>query len=111
VTTRTVRQQIYMDTKNEEARILVKQYLESSGAGKWLLIIDNIDKKTQLATIKDYLPIHDNGLVLFTTRSAEIATSTARADIIELHQMTPKEATDFLRRSLFHKELIEEGCA
>jgi hypothetical protein len=44
-----------MDTKNEEARILVKQYLESSGAGKWLLIIDNIDKKTQLATIKGYL--------------------------------------------------------
>ncbi|KAH8742904.1 acyl transferase/acyl hydrolase/lysophospholipase [Diaporthe sp. PMI_573] len=98
-----------MDANNEEARMLVKQYLESSGAGKWLLIIDNIDKKTQLATIKDYLPIHDDGLVLFTTRSAEIATSAARADIVELHQMAPKEATNFLKRSLFHKELIEEG--
>ncbi|KAH8745286.1 P-loop containing nucleoside triphosphate hydrolase protein, partial [Diaporthe sp. PMI_573] len=97
-----------MDTNNEEARMLVKQYLESSGAGKWLLIIDNIDQKTQFATIKDYLPIHDDGLILFTTRSAEIATSAARADRIELHQMTPKEAIDFLRRSLFRKELIEE---
>ncbi|KAH8753288.1 hypothetical protein F5883DRAFT_632842 [Diaporthe sp. PMI_573] len=76
--------ELQMNTKNEEARMLVKQYLESSGAGKWLLIIDNIDKKTQLATIKDYLPIHDDGLVLFTTRSAEIATSAAPRLLEEL---------------------------
>lgn len=100
-----------LDNQNEEAKMLVKQYLESSRAGKWLLIIDNIDKKTQLAMIKNYLPIRDDGLVLFTTRSAEIATSAARADRIELHQMTPKEAIDFLRRSLAHKELIKDEIA
>ncbi|KAH8743019.1 P-loop containing nucleoside triphosphate hydrolase protein [Diaporthe sp. PMI_573] len=100
-----------MDNKNEEAKMLVKQYLESSRAGKWLVIIDNIDEKTQLATVKNYLPIHDDGLVLFTTRSAEIATSAARADRIELYQMTPKEAIDFLRRSLAHKELIKDEIA
>ncbi|KAH8747978.1 hypothetical protein F5883DRAFT_436893, partial [Diaporthe sp. PMI_573] len=54
------------------------------------------------------LPIHNNGLILFTIRSAEITISIARANIIKLYQMASKEAIKFLKKSLFYKELIEE---
>jgi tetratricopeptide (TPR) repeat protein len=86
----------------------VKEYLESSRAGKWLLIVDNMDDKTKLAIFNNYLPRSKDGIILFTTRLMEIAVSTARSDIIELHQMIPDEAKELLRRSLVHKELVKE---
>jgi tetratricopeptide (TPR) repeat protein len=94
-------------TNNEDVKELVKQYLSSDAAGKWLLIVDNADDMNlifggtqQARGIVDYLPQSEIGLIMFTTRNQEVATKLAGNDVIELEEMNNQEAVDFLEKSL-----------
>jgi tetratricopeptide (TPR) repeat protein len=97
-----------MNSDEEESKRLVKQHLESDDAGKWLLIVDNIDDQTLMATMNNYLPRSEHGAILFTTRSMDIAIFSARKHILKLVEMRSDEATQFLKSSLIVKELAED---
>ncbi|KAL4766480.1 uncharacterized protein BDW70DRAFT_165606 [Aspergillus foveolatus] len=63
--------------KATEAKSKVKAYLSQEEAGKWLLIFDNADsldmwsRSTVVGStpLTDYLPRHEQGHILFTTRN------------------------------------------
>ncbi|KAI1822513.1 hypothetical protein F4861DRAFT_385871 [Xylaria intraflava] len=92
---------------DEDLKVAVRRYLESEKAGRWLLIVDNVDDMDILLKsggIGTYLPKSENGIILFTTRFREIALAVAETDIINLHEMSVEEATEFLRKVLINKE-------
>lgn len=101
---------------NEDTIELVRRFLNSNEAGKWLLIVDNADDMDLLygppdaVGIKQYLPESRDGLTLFTTRSREVAQSCSENDMIELPEMDLQEALGFLKKSLveYDEEMAKE---
>ena len=66
--------------QEQDCKVLVRRYLASPSAGKWLLIVDNADDRDVLFStphgskgLMHYLPQSETGLTLFTTRHLEIA--------------------------------------
>jgi len=96
----------------DDPKELVKQYLSSSRARRWLLVVDNADDPNilfgsgQLEGIVDYLPESEGGVTLYTTRTLEVAVSLTRGDVLELDTMDRGDAMDFLSKSLVRKELL-----
>ncbi|KAL2289485.1 hypothetical protein FJTKL_01757 [Diaporthe vaccinii] len=100
---------------DEDPRETVRRHLSSEVAGKWLLIVDNADEMELLFGCSDkpgginkYLQVNEDGLILFTTRSQEVAVSVAGGDVVELPEMDPQEAKRFLEESLIGKELLHD---
>ena len=96
----------------------VRRYLSSEAAGPWLLVVDNADDCDILfgsadtgGGISEYLPESDNGITLFTTRSREVAVSVTGSDVIELHEMDPPEAAEFLEKSLVQNDGLRDDPA
>ena len=92
---------------DEDVKELVRQYLNSDAAGKWLLIVDNADdinllfgREQQAHGIIDYLPQSENGLIMCTTRYQEVAAKLTGSDVIEVEEMNDDEAISFLEKSL-----------
>ena len=90
----------------EDAKELVRQYLSSDNAGKWLLIVDNADDSNllfgggqQAQGLADFLPQSETGFILFTTRYQEIAVRL-ESDVVEVKEMNNQEAISFLGKSL-----------
>jgi tetratricopeptide (TPR) repeat protein len=100
----------------EDAKELVKQYLSSGRARRWLLVVDNVDDPNllfgsdQSGGIVDYLPESEGGVTVYTTRTLEVAVSLTRGDVLELGAMDRGDAIDFLSESLVRKELLRD-CA
>jgi hypothetical protein len=99
----------------EDPKEALQRYLASAAAGHWFIIIDNADDMsvTDVApgtpkVLLDFLPSSRTGRVLITTRSLHIASLAAGSDILELSEMTPDEAHDFLARSLVDKSQLEQ---
>ncbi|RAR09054.1 kinesin light chain 2 [Stemphylium lycopersici] len=96
----------------EDAKELVKQYLSSAQARRWLLVVDNADDPNILfgskksGGIVDYLPESEGGVTVYTTRTLKIAVSLTHGDVLELDAMDRRDATDFLSRSLVQKDLL-----
>lgn len=92
-------------SNREDPKQLMCSYLESSASGRWLLIIDNADDAEVMfgsqgqKCINSYLPQNDNGCVLFTTRTEDLAYALADEQV-ELDKMSPEEAEKFLRQLL-----------
>ncbi|KAN0087042.1 hypothetical protein V8E54_000730 [Elaphomyces granulatus] len=91
----------------------VKAHLSSEKTGPWLLIIDNLDDMNMWTTsdglspvLKTYIPQSKYGFVLFTTRNQQLATSLVGPEVIGIHEMDDKMATDLLRVSLIRKDLV-----
>lgn len=84
---------IRKSSDDEDVKELVCQHLTSDEAGKWLLIVDNTDDRelvfgsSDKPGIEEYLPESENGLILLTTRSREVAVDFAQADVIDIEQM------------------------
>ncbi|KAI0179599.1 hypothetical protein GGR52DRAFT_579405 [Hypoxylon sp. FL1284] len=100
--------------KGKDIKELVQRYLDSETTRKWLLIVDNADDYDLLfgssntrGGLNRYLPNNDNALVLFTTRSRDVAIAAAGSDVIYLHEMSLEEATDFLEKTLIQKRLLQ----
>ncbi|WAO97400.1 Hypothetical protein NCS54_01512900 [Fusarium falciforme] len=100
--------------EKQDAKVLVQQHLSSEAAGSWLLIVDNADEmlvlegsRHQPGGILNFLPQSDAGRILFTTRSQEVAVTAAGSAVIRLPEMSQEEATNFLEKSLIHKEQLQ----
>ncbi|KAK3305042.1 P-loop containing nucleoside triphosphate hydrolase protein [Chaetomium strumarium] len=108
-------------SEDEDLKESVRRYLSSEAAGPWLLIVDNADDidlffgpSDKPGGLNEYLPESEDGLVLFTTRSREVAVAVARNSVTELLEMDPQEAADYLKKSLIRSsgagtaELLKE---
>jgi tetratricopeptide (TPR) repeat protein len=98
---------------DEDIKEVVQQCLSSSRAGRWLLVVDNADDPDilfgagQSKGIVDYLPKSETGVVVYTTRTPEVAEET-RGDVIELGAMDRQDAVAFLTKLLTRKELLRD---
>jgi hypothetical protein len=88
---------------------LVRSWLSDGANGKWLLIIDNVDdeiavelKDGQKLSLSSLLPQSDNGAILVTSRSADVARRLVgrEQDIVEIGAMINNEATQLLQKKL-----------
>ncbi|CAH0005086.1 unnamed protein product [Clonostachys byssicola] len=103
---------INQSSATDDATTVVQQYLSSKASGKWVLILDNVDDAQILGQpIHYFLPKSRDGLMLFTTRSQEIASDLALSEVIRIPEMSPVEAKGFLEKSLQKKDLIEDETA
>ncbi|KAI0439883.1 hypothetical protein F4803DRAFT_529566 [Xylaria telfairii] len=100
---------------NEDLNECVRRYFESERAGKWLMIVDNADDNEIVfgpsdkpGGIDKYLPESNNGLTVFTTRSREVAVDVAKNNLVDLHEMSVDEATEFLKKALSNKQLLQD---
>jgi tetratricopeptide (TPR) repeat protein len=101
--------------QEEDPKELVKQHLSSSRAGRWLLVVDNADDLNiffgvgQSRGIADYLPQSDDGVIVYTTRTPEVA-ELARGDVIEIGSMNHQDAIAFLKKTLTRKSLLSNSA-
>ncbi|CAG9955961.1 unnamed protein product [Clonostachys rosea f. rosea IK726] len=101
-------------SEDDDAEGLVCQHLSSAEAGKWLLIVDNADDQELILGsidkpgLEGYLPQSQNGMILLTTRSRQVAGEFAQNDVIDVEQMDKKEAMSLLRNSLAQKQLLHD---
>ncbi|KAI0550528.1 acyl transferase/acyl hydrolase/lysophospholipase [Xylaria curta] len=103
--------EIAIDGNKEDPKMTVRNYLSSEGIGRWLLIIDNADDHKTISgpsSMYDYLPQSHNGLIVFTTRSSELAQSVAGSDQIELNKMDEEEARHLLMKSVAREQLLQD---
>ncbi|QKD61685.2 uncharacterized protein FOBCDRAFT_254038 [Fusarium oxysporum Fo47] len=94
---------------SDDVKELVCQHLASGEAGKWLLIVDNADDPDlilgteQKRGLEEYLPLSDNGVVLITTRTRQIAVDLAQSDVLDVQEMDREEAIHLFTTSLIQK--------
>ena len=99
------------------AKELVKQHLSARQTGPWLLVLDNADDADilfgarQSKSIVDYLPQSEEGVIVYTRRTLEVAVSLTRRDVIELGPMNRRDAADFLDKSLIRMDLLRNDAA
>jgi tetratricopeptide (TPR) repeat protein len=106
---------IPQSTDDDDVKEVVKQYLSTDTAGKWLLVVDNADDANilfgngqQAHGIIEYLPQSETGLILFTSRHQEVATKLAGSDVIELDEMDNQEAVSFFKNSLASNSVAQK---
>ncbi|KAF2623531.1 hypothetical protein BU25DRAFT_349981 [Macroventuria anomochaeta] len=69
----------------DDAKEQFQRYLSTTRAGKWLLVVDNADDadilfgSKEAKGIVDYLPQSKEGVIMFTTRTLEVADSLIRS--------------------------------
>jgi hypothetical protein len=91
---------------SEDLKESVRRYLSSEAAGRWLLVVDNADDvdilfgTSEQDGINQYFPESEYGLTLFTTRSRNIAVSTAGNDLVALQEMDVADAENLLVKYL-----------
>ncbi|KAI9162705.1 putative Kinesin light chain [Paramyrothecium foliicola] len=102
----------------EDPKTRVKEFLESTAAGDWLLIVDNVDVEEVLwglngdgNTLFDFLPQSDKGRIVFTTRFRKLALAAASRSIIDLSDISPEEARAYFENSLVDKALLDDDKA
>ncbi|KAK2922580.1 Tetratricopeptide repeat [Fusarium oxysporum f. sp. vasinfectum] len=100
---------------NEDPKEIFKDFLSSEEVGRWFLIIDNADNMEDLygtaqvpGGIADFIPGCEQGYILFTTRSREIAVTVAQTNVIELPEMDKKDARTLLQSSLIQKDQMQD---
>ncbi|KAG9494769.1 hypothetical protein J7337_013908 [Fusarium musae] len=93
-------------SEGEDPKEVVKRHLSSGKVKRWFMVVDNADdidilrfSRSSDKGIFSFLPHHDNGRILITTRSREVAFAM-KIQVVELMQMDPKEASDLLRTLL-----------
>ncbi|RDW90247.1 uncharacterized protein DSM5745_02022 [Aspergillus mulundensis] len=105
------------ETKTGEAKSRVKAHLSQQRSGKWLLIFDNADDmsmwsrgtRPESTPLSDYLPQHEQGHILFTTRNRKVAVLLASTNVIHVAEPDPKAAMRMMQRSLVDKDLLNDS--
>lgn len=78
---------------DDDVKRLVQRWLCGKKAGRWLLIVDNVDSldvlrgSEQREGLLTFLPESEDGLTIFTTRHGEIAQHLAGSNVVEIEKM------------------------
>jgi hypothetical protein len=119
-----------LDDEKVDVKRLVQRHLSMESAGKWLLIYDNVDdaslwsagttaetaagsksgsvSKAGAFDLIDYLPISEQGRVVFTTRDRKTAVELASRDIVEMPEIDQDTARRMLQEYLVNPDLANE---
>jgi hypothetical protein len=95
-----------------DVKELVCQHLASGKAGKWLLIVDNADDPDLILGneenpgLERNLPLSDNGVILITTRTRQIAVDLAQSDVLDVDEMDKEEAIDLFKTTLIEQRKL-----
>lgn len=107
-------QQLGIQCDNDEPKEALRLYLESEAAGRWVLIVDNVDDTAMLdrvpgrsAGLSEFFPRSPKGRLLITTRQSSIAVDATGGDVVKLSSMTFDEASSFMETSLFDKSQVQ----
>jgi tetratricopeptide (TPR) repeat protein len=100
---------------------LVKEKLSSESSGNWLMIVDNVDDLSIMfgtsnddpasIQLNNSIPYSNQGTVLFTTRSKDIAEELTSESVIELDELSKADARQLLARRVTKRSLLNEEIA
>jgi tetratricopeptide (TPR) repeat protein len=98
------------EAKEAEAKTLVMHHLNQDNAGKWLLIVDNVDDMDLWnSELKAYLTKSQRVCVVCTTRSKKVAFEIARAaNVIHVLEMAKEVAMQLLAKSI-HQDISADS--
>lgn len=92
-----------MQTTNDRTSRLtaLKEYLEHSKSGRWIMVFDSADDVTVYQAVSEFIPHCIHGQVIVTSRR-RLPTTNSRAPefVLELNTLNPNEAVDLVRSSL-----------
>ena len=113
------------EDERSDSKTLLREYLSKSDAGKWLLVFDNADdinmwiaapalkhdgdriRQYKARRLVDYLPEHERGRIIFTTRDRKTAVELAQQNIIDLAQMSVDEGKEMLKKCLAKPNIVD----
>lgn len=106
------------EINDDKAKVksLVKDELSRDEIGSWLLIIDNADDPDIVfgkEDIRDYLPISQQGSILFTTRHHEVTVDldVGRDHVLVVEKMDEDEALQLLQKRLTETQTRDTDSA
>jgi hypothetical protein len=79
--------------KPAEIKERVKAYLSQEIMARWLLLADNADD-VDMWTMADFLPESEQGHIVFTTRSRQIAVKLASTNVVMVSEPDTETAVD-----------------
>ena len=88
------------DVQDERWRIVVKNWLDGSASGNWIMVIDNFDEVDP--HLEGYLPVQ-RGAILYTTRDGSIRGNlayVAPGASVTIDSMTDAEGMDMFEKFL-----------
>lgn len=97
------------DGAQSDTALLLKNWLEVRHVGSWLMVIDNVDngdiffreKMTAGKTLSECIPHCQNGSLLFTTRSRDVAFDLANPELpIMVHELGKAEGLSLVKKRL-----------
>lgn len=97
------------DGATSDTALLLKSWLEVRHVGSWLMVIDNVDngdaffrgKMTVGKSPSECIPHCQNGSLLFTTRSRDVAFDVANPEMpILIHELGKAEGLSLVRKRL-----------
>ncbi|KAL4934552.1 uncharacterized protein BDV17DRAFT_278716 [Aspergillus undulatus] len=102
--------------KAAEAKSKVKASSSRKEAGKWLLVFDNADdmgmwsrsSESGSLPLTDYLPQHEQGHILFTTRNRKVAVMLASSNVVHVSEPNPETAILILKELLIDKDSLND---
>jgi tetratricopeptide (TPR) repeat protein len=107
--------------KNADIVTLVKEKLSSGSSGEWLMIVDNADDLSIMfgttnggpasVPLSDCVPYGNQGTVLFTTRSKDIAKILTPNSFLGLSDLSQPEARQLLARRVTQPSLLNNETA
>ncbi|KAL4911981.1 hypothetical protein BDW62DRAFT_215383 [Aspergillus aurantiobrunneus] len=103
------------DVNSAEVKEHIKTYF-SQNDQKWLLIFDNADDmdvwtdgSNNNLPLKDFLPVNNQGHVIFTTRNQELAVDLASSYVTHVRELNEKTGVEFLEKSLIRTDLLHDS--
>ncbi|KAL4915513.1 hypothetical protein BDW62DRAFT_203572 [Aspergillus aurantiobrunneus] len=105
------------NVKATDAKNKVKAHLSQEQAGRWLLIFDNADNMdmwsrntgSESIPLTEYLPQHEQGHILFTTRNRKLAVMLASSHVIHVSEPDSEAAVRILEELLVEKDLLKDS--
>ena len=95
------------DDEKADVKELVQLYLSKESVGQWLLVFDITDEailetpgSSQAVSLSKYLPVSNQGAIVFTTTDRKTAVTLALQNIVELPEMEQDIAQRMLEMSL-----------
>jgi hypothetical protein len=98
----------------EDVRELDRRHSSEKVAGRWMLIVDNVDDTSVLdgddvnKSILDFLPESESGLTVFTTRAKNTVQRLAGNSIVDVEKLGLAKATNLFMKMLTRKGLLDE---
>jgi hypothetical protein len=90
-----------------DAKDLVTRHLSAPSAGKWLLIVDNVDDDQSSEWLLQNLPDNPLGVTIFTTRQSSIAHRLAGSNLLEVQTLSPSDAAELLEETVAGVQSLE----